>query len=1179
MKNARKTLVWASFALPITANAQVVAPIQLNASPVTPTNTNVEVGGTPAIDIIRLASNSTGAPLRFGGVLKGSESVTLNGVTLSPGKDYAFDYSVGVVYVNRAVKDGDSLTVSYRYDTMKKVDSGSALTGVAPMKFNLMGGMQMRMGLGSVERTADGKVMRSNVFGTRNAFSGGAASLSGAYFSGSRAQESVQSGMSFNGDKGGTLGSEVGNSSFLLQAFRTNLAGSALTVDYQDISSNFSGFGAVKEAGYNDQQVGAFSRERGLKRTGLGIEGLKMGGLSFSGKRSGIDNEGKGIDISSFSVGSKGLAFSSNTERIERGFDRFKDLGVADWQRMQASQGISKTSDAASWQSKFGAIKYESSRISDFERSKDIERTKYSFDSKNWAFEMGTQSVDSGFNRFEAERGAFGLEAGLRRQSVALTKGAVAPGLSLGFSQNSITGDKGSFDAQDIAITGKTWSVTSVSRGSDAGFGRIGSLTAPEIDGHIRSIGNMYAPNAPLSVHDRNAFIGSSGVRREQTQLKSSLGKGATMMFNKVDVGSQSSGASIHSVNVDAKNLQFSIRRLNTGQAFNEITRLMPYEQQQIGTLLGFNRTDADLGLNLGKSGTINVSRMDAEQNGAGVSRTNVAYRGTGLEVDYNQRTAAQAFNGMGGLVDPQRDLLASLTGFNQQDSRVKYSALKNIRFEYAQSSAKHESNTEERLSDSLQFAWMLDPTLQLEYAKANQVNKNSASTLFAANMERISLSKRFGSQQLSVSTEKNQNDGTYNQAPDSNKTTIALETKLSSTTSFRTEQSRTSFTDGGKEDVNSNSISTKVTKNVGVSLTESNIDRGSSERNEVKRDYGVWFDLGKGVRATYGLVRNTNGDAVGFGTGTWAIGQGVDRISAEQAGQGVNAANLNGTQLGYASGYNSWDAQNGRMQSFNSASIATTKPFSLGFLSNSKFSLTAYSAANENRLLREDILSNFDSKIGKYSVGFGYRGQVDASGGRAMDRTYRIKTDDSGKAPLSASMMYKQRELPNGDDFAIRDLQMTWKGLKGFTLSNQIQTNPEGPANPNVLLGTVPLAQRRNTWRLDYTANSAFTFGGQFDELIDDNAKSLRRTAGFNLSLFQKSGSPLSLFYGMEQSSLAGLNQDFVRYGLTFDQRPSANQSFSISLTNQGWLRNANSTLANSSDWVGRLSYQWRFK
>ena len=168
---------------------------------------------------------------------------------------------------------------------------------------------------------------------------------------------------------------------------------------------------------------------------------------------------------------------------------------------------------------------------------------------------------------------------------------------------------------------------------------------------------------------------------------------------------------------------------------------------------------------------------------------------------------------------------------------------------------------------------------------------------------------------------------------------------------------------------------------------------------------------------------------------------------------------------------------------------------------------------------------------------------------------------------------------MPDNKQYAIRDYQLTWKPTKAMQLTNQIQTNPEGPANPNIVLGSIPLAQRRNVWRLDFTGNKDFVYGGQFDEMVDDVLKTTHRTAGINLSLFGKSGSPMGLFYGIEQNdSVAGRNS-YVRFGLTFDQKPSANQVFSLSVGNQGWLQNTNGALANKNDWTARLNYQWRIK
>ena len=79
------------------------------------------------------------------------------------------------------------------------------------------------------------------------------------------------------------------------------------------------------------------------------------------------------------------------------------------------------------------------------------------------------------------------------------------------------------------------------------------------------------------------------------------------------------------------------------------------------------------------------------------------------------------------------------------------------------------------------------------------------------------------------------------------------------------------------------------------------------------------------------------------------------------------------------------------------------------------------------------------------------------------------------------------------------------------------------------------------------------------------------------NLSLFNASGSPLAMFYGIEQNDSTAGRNSFVRFGFSFDQKPSANQVFSLSVGNQGWLQNANKALAGKNDWTARMNYQWR--
>lgn len=1136
-----------------------------------------QLGGTPATDYIRLTNAITGVPLRYGNVIQGSELVTLNGYKLEAGKDYTLDAAVGVIYLQRSVRETDSLSVQYRYDSKAKAPSGAS--GIAPMKLNLLsGGLSMNFGMGQTERSADGKIIKSNLVGTANNFRGKDLNLTGAYFSSSRQQEAVIGGMQFDSKaKGGDASGEVGNSTFLVQAFRANLGGGAVTATYQDVSRGYTGFGAAKEAGFSDKQIADLTRERGLVRQGMGLEKIKLGNFQFSGIQNTVKDDQQGIDTASYSLANSSFTFNHKSESVERGFRRFQDLGVGDWQRLQQSQAIRRTDDNGELRSKFAKLSFTNTRIEDVERDLAIKQSKFGIETKNIGFELNRSEVDKGFSRFEADRGAYGLEAGLRRQSFNLTKGIIGKDAQMTFGQSSITSENGDFNARDFQLKGKTWSIESSSRTADAKFNRFGSMQAPEMDGNIRKIADMYGAGTPANANDRGAFMRSNGVGRSNTSANFKAGK-SDVKLSSTNLQGSKSGASAETVSIAGKNLQFNLRKLNVADDFREFNQLMAFEQRALGNLVGLNRTDTSLAMNLGKGRSLDVQMMNAERDQKDASRTKLNYKSAPLDFEYNARSVAKGFNGIGQMEDSERQLLGGMNGFSQSDTRLRATPNKQIRVEYSSSKAQNDFSREDRKNEAALFDWMVDPTLRMGFVKQEVENKTPTSVLFASRMERFTMSKTVGKSTLTYASEQ-RTFGGPNAQPNSDRTSYAVETKVTNDTSLRTERTKTTFSNGDEENLQAHSLSTKIAKNVGVSVTDTNIERTDADRNETRRDYGFWWDFGKGVKMSYGYQRHLNGSEAGTTNTGFNFGQNVNRINPNQALNPTQGANVNGTQIGFANGSNAWDDQIGRTQAFSNFNLATSKPFHLLFLEDCKFNITSLSASDRGNWLREDLASSFESNLGRYGLGFQYKGQVDQAGSRAIDRTYRFQTDVKGTAPLSATLIYKQRVLPTNQEFAIRDYQVNWKPSKGMVVTHQMQTNPEGPFNPNIILGTLPIAQRRNIWRVDFTGNKNFLFGGQFDEMIDDNVDTIRRTAGFNMSLFNNSGSPLNLFYGIEQNrSQLGLNS-YVRFGLNFEQKASKNQVFSLSIGNQGWLSNSNQQLVGLNDWIGRLNYQWRFK
>ena len=148
MKNCKGLLKGVAVVLPLVSGGVSSAQQLPNVKPSDASqSTAVKLGGTPALDIIRLNNAVSGVPLRFGNVVQGSETVSLNGLILKSGKDYTLDCLVGVIYLNLSVKPSDSLNVQYRYDEKAKIDSGSAAAGLPPLKLNLLGsGLTMNMG-------------------------------------------------------------------------------------------------------------------------------------------------------------------------------------------------------------------------------------------------------------------------------------------------------------------------------------------------------------------------------------------------------------------------------------------------------------------------------------------------------------------------------------------------------------------------------------------------------------------------------------------------------------------------------------------------------------------------------------------------------------------------------------------------------------------------------------------------------------------------------------------------------------------------------------------------------------------------------------------------------------------------------------------------------------------------
>ncbi len=1174
--NWKKVGCFALCALPMAVRAQS----PFNVSTTDPNSAANVAGGTAAMDLLTVRANTPGVPLKHGSVISGSERVQLGGAVLQRGVDYTMDYATGMVYIRRALKVGESVSVTYRYDKNGKVDAskGLGLNGVAGFKYDLVpGAMSMVLGFGMTERTADGQVVATNLFGFNNSFNlGQNGLLKGVYFFGER--QKVDAMSLLEAEKAGQK-IEEGRSHLISQSLQSSLFGAKVTADYQDVSKNFRSFAAAGEAGYNAAQL---EKEKGLTRYGFGLQDLKVGAISFGSSLKTVSDGKAGIDWRTYSFASGGLKFNWNSQRVDKDFKRFNDIAEADRAQLQRESGLAREGFDLGFGLKQGGFSFKSTTIEDMRSGDGIKRREFALNTSKIGFKLWDQEVDQKFTRVASlkpdEVAMYSRELGLKRQFMSLEASLLGKDfLPIKFSQSEIDSENGSFKSQDLSVGGKGWSLEHSSRAFDKGFTGYAPLNASaEGDGHIQSIANMYGKGTSANVGaERGWLIRSSGLERSFDRFTAQPFKGWNLNFESLNLKGQQDDGSVDSISLTGKDVDVKYRKQSLGKKFSELNSLLELERQRLGTITGLDRTDFALNLNL-KGGKLNYSRLDADAPAGDVRRQQLNYQDKRLQVSANTREVDPSFNNVNQLVDPEKDLLNQLKGFRQNDLLVRWQILPNMKLDFYDFSAVSDTLNEDRMVRNMAFNWKPSKNTELNYNKNEQRSDDPVSVLFANVTEKMSLYQNLGKfGTFRFFNERQDFNGRNTKLSDFQRQFLSYETAIDKNTRLMTEQTRTDYDNGDKENISANTVSTNLNKHLGVSVTDRRVDRNGEDRDESNRNYGFWYDLGNGIQIAYGYARQLNGDN-GQSQQNLSIGKTAGLVNPEQAGTGPGA-NLGNLNLSGGYGERAWDGSTDRTQAFSKMSIGTNKPFRFGPLSDVNINFGVDTAADYSKWVRENKMLNVGAKVGSNSFGFSYRGQMFTNQIRAVDRTFQFATDQSDKRWLKASIFYKVRTLPWDDQVMIRNFNVTAKPTKNFELSHQMLTNPE-QAKGDAILGSIHTPERHNVWKLDYKSDMGFTLGGEWREMRNDQSNALRRTAGLNVTLFEKSGSPLKLYYGLEEVNGPSINRRVTsRYSLQFDQKAGPNQTFSIFAGNVSYKYDIADGF-KKDNWSLRLDYSLRF-
>ena len=277
-------------------------------------------------------------------------------------------------------------------------------------------------------------------------------------------------------------------------------------------------------------------------------------------------------------------------------------------------------------------------------------------------------------------------------------------------------------------------------------------------------------------------------------------------------------------------------RHQNLDEKFGELGKVMQFERDRLGTIVGLERTDFTFDANLGSGRTVAASQMKADSPSGEASRQALAYSDKSLQIGYSRRDVDLGFENVNQLVDPEKDLFAALRGFAQTDFLLKWKPSASLALDLDWKDGQSAELDQQRVFRNSPAVWKPDRFTQIAYNRLDQRNDDPTQLLYGHRFERIAFSRAFGKTALfQFAHESRDYDGTQTNLPDSESQTVAFETKLTDKTAFRTEQTRTRYDNGEQEKISQNTLSTELTGRTGVSVTETKIDRDGEKPDETK--------------------------------------------------------------------------------------------------------------------------------------------------------------------------------------------------------------------------------------------------------------------------------------------------------------------------------------------------------
>jgi len=1092
--------------------------------------TPAELKGKPAVDLLPGIRRGLGFPLRNDNIVPGSAEVFVNGRKLTTDQ-YSIDCPSGVLYVSSEVHESDSIRVIYRHDPdAAKLTSGLGSLPLMTMNFGKGNSMSLLMGIGGADRE-NGTVMQTNNLGFKSSFALGAANISGVLMRSSKENALVQ-GDSASPDNDQVQNGEESSGMLIKQAANVNLGnGMNVTADYQDIDSTFTGFGMLSSSGMGEEEVKRLEKEKGITRMGLGFNGGSANSILFTNNFRTIDDGTGKIQFQDYGFKTGPIEAYYSARDIDAGFSRFKDIAEENREQLKKEKGISRKSLGGAFKFQGAKLSFDQNSIS--QNDAGIDRQSFAIDSNFLKGSFKTQKIDENFSRTgdlaEEEREQWGRERGFSRKELefSIPKGDKS---LLSFSDKSINYDGRGFDAKSFGLTAGAFGIQYWSRSADDSFQRLGDLSGAELTNMAQDVLRFYDPEAKVRDNDRQSTAREAGLSRDVLRFDVKPTKLSTLNFSTMEIGSQSGGLARDVVALSYGDFNLGYKRTNIDAGFNRIPDLLEVERNLYGNQVGFDRTEMNFSGKVGKKVDFSMEQFSVQDGSSGLRRFTTEVKGAGFELKGGLRSVDQSFLRTMDLNDPERNLFSELIGYEEKDLALKFDAIRGIKFSGMFFDADNGKEEKRRFRNEASLVLNPDSKTEFELSYRDHKYLGVNEDLFVNNLMRVRGSRDFGRLgKLTLMHETEAFGGSETESPSRNTNYLKYETKLGKNFAFTTEQGRTAFATGGFENYQGYKLDWQVNKRLVLNVEQVLVDRDGRKPDNQSTNLGFSYDFGNNLKVGYTFRENMDSIVGGKSAYSWELSQG----------------SVGGFSVG---GSYSHSSETGKEDSvLGNLSISNPKPFDLGFLKEIKISL-GYDGKNEiGEWKNEKRLGDFSTKIFGTEFGLNYSQVMLPGEVIAADRAARFNFDPSGKKPLQLSLAYKVRTLPNGENYIIRDFDASYKLGSSLTISHTTDDMPEVKAN-NTPFGTNVKPTLGRKWDISYKASRSISAMFGYEEFTDLGQRTLFRKTNFTMSFFENTGSPVRLTYAMEQNDRpADGRRSRNEYKVSFEQKPGANQTFSL--------------------------------